>query len=227
MTRFAGIVCMMLSAAAVCASLLFVAQAAIAQEFSFGIKAGLPLGALVSTSPGEHAATLRYTLGPTVELGSYHGLAFDTDLLYKHFTFDFSIPPTATGNIVSGRSKVTGNRWELPIILKYRIVRRRPQTFVEVGASFNRVAAIHGISVCSRTSSGQEFYCVGNQVFFELRHRSTKGVLLGGGLEMRLGPLRLAPEFRLTHWADRNFGVRDAPLRSNLTETEFLVGITF
>jgi len=215
------------SVSAVCTSVLLAARLTTAQEFSLGIKVGLPVSTLVSTSPGEDATTLRYTIGPTVELGLSRRLAFDTDLLYKRFALNFSIPSSAAAVSVPALSRATGNRWELPLILKYRVAKWPPRVFVELGVSFNRIAGIHGIGVCARTSSGQEFYCVGNQTLFELRHRSTKGALIGGGLETRLGPLRFNPEFRLTHWADRNFGVRDAPLRSNLTQAEFLAGFTF
>jgi hypothetical protein len=61
----------------------------------------------------------------------------------------------------------------------------------------------------------------------ELRHRGTKGAVLGGGVEWKFGPIRLAPELRLTHWGDRNFGVRDSSIRSNLTQVEALVGVMF
>ncbi len=43
----------------------------------------------------------------------------------------------------------------------------------------------------------------------------TWGVVTGAGLKRRFGPLRLTPEVRFTRWADRNFGVHHAPLRSN------------
>jgi hypothetical protein len=217
----------MLSLSAVCTSVLLAARLTAGQEFSLGIKAGLPVSALVSTSPGEHATTFHFTIGPTVELGFPHRLAFDADLLYKRFALNFSIPSSAIAVSVPAQSRATGNRWELPLIVKYRVAKWPPRVFVELGASFNRIAGIHGVGVCARTSSGQEFYCVGNQTLFELRHRSTKGVLIGGCLQTRLGPLRFNPEFRLTHWADRNFGVRDAPVRSNLTQAELLAGFTF
>jgi hypothetical protein len=53
------------------------------------------------------------------------------------------------------------------------------------------------------------------------------GIVAGTGIETRLGRLRLAPEVRFTRWADRNLGVRDAPLRSSLTQAEILAGLTF
>jgi hypothetical protein len=61
----------------------------------------------------------------------------------------------------------------------------------------------------------------------ELRHRATYGFIGGAGLEFPWGRLRLAPEFRYTRWGDRNFGVYDALLRSNLNQFEFLLGFSF
>jgi hypothetical protein len=37
----------------------------------------------------------------------------------------------------------------------------------------------------------------------------------------------LEPEVRLTHWIDRNFGVRGFAIRSNLNQIGFLVGVMF
>jgi hypothetical protein len=63
--------------------------------------------------------------------------------------------------------------------------------------------------------------------FVELRRRSAPGLAIGFGVERRFGPVRVTPEVRFTHWTDRNFGVRDAALRSNLNQAEFLAGFTF
>jgi hypothetical protein len=47
----------------------------------------------------------------------------------------------------------------------------------------------------------------------------------GAGLRFRAGGVRIAPEVRLTRWVDRNFGVRDSAVRSNLTSITILLGI--
>lgn len=103
----------------------------------------------------------------------------------------------------SGASAKAG-RWELPLLVKYRFPGRGLRPFADIGASYNRVTKIA-----------------------ELRHRSTVGFVAGAGVEARIGVLHIAPEIRLTRWADRNFGVHDARLRSNLTQSELLVGFTF
>ena len=105
--------------------------------------------------------------------------------------------------------KTAANRWELPLLVKRRFGRGRWNPFAGVGASFNWVTGAR---------SGDPA---------ELLHRSTKGVVTGAGVEGRLGRLRVSPELRFTRWADRNFGVRDAALRSELSQVEVLVGVAF
>jgi hypothetical protein len=48
---------------------------------------------------------------------------------------------------------------------------------------------------------------------------------LGGRFPFK--KVRLDAEIRLTRWIDRNFGVRDSRVRSNLTQIEVLGGATF
>jgi hypothetical protein len=52
--------------------------------------------------------------------------------------------------------------------------------------------------------------------------------VFGGGLEVKLGILRITPEFRYTRWGSENF--RDpvaALLRSNKNQGDFILGVTF
>ena len=187
--------------------LLMAGGCASAQVFSFGLKIGLPLnGPLRGAAPQFEVRTHRYTLGPTVELKLLHGLAFETDLLYKRLEYVFLRQgPSNT----QAATPVKISRWELPVLFKYKFAGQHFRPFLDLGGSFNRVVHIDGMNVA------------------ELRHRQTRGLVIGGGAERRFGLLRVTPEVRFTHWADRNFGVHDAPLRSNLTQAEFLIGFRF
>jgi hypothetical protein len=190
------------------ALVLLAAGASSAAVFSFGLKTGIPVNSLLTTaSPRFQVRTHRYTLGPTFELNLPHGVAFEADLLYKRLEYSYSPPDSSI--IQTNSATVNASRWELPVLLKYKIGGQHFQPFLDLGGSFNRVVHIEGMNIA------------------ELRHRHTKGIAIGAGVERRLGLLRIAPEVRFTHWADRNFGVRDAPLRSNLTQAEFLIGFEF
>lgn len=98
-------------------------------------------------------------------------------------------------------------RWEAPITFVYRFgAPARP--FVRLGVSVNRVF---------RDDIPRA----------ELRHRGTSGPVAGGGLRFRFKKVWLEPEARVTRWRDRNFGVRDAAVRSNLNQMEILAGVVF
>jgi hypothetical protein len=187
----------------VCACLVLASSLATARTISFGLTAGAPLSDLVSAAPGRVATTDRYTFGPALEAGLPHGFAVDAEFLYKRLEL----------GVTQGSARATVGRWELPLLLRYRFSGLRgalwARPFVHAGAAFNRVMGAGGASVA------------------ELRHRGTKGAVLGGGVESKLGAIRLAPELRVTRWGDRNFGVRDSSLRSNLTQVEVLLGVRF
>lgn len=63
-----------------------------------------------------------------------------------------------------------------------------------------------------------------------LRNDFTHGLALGGGLEYAAARLRIAPEFRYTHWnasAFGSFGFRGTAVRSTVNQAEFLLGVRF
>jgi hypothetical protein len=114
----------------------------------------------------------------------------------------------------------------MPGTFIYRF-RRPTGPFMRTGISFNRVFNVSGVTECARGPNGERFYCLDGSLLAELRHRGVAGLVFGGGLRLRLNRLWLEPEVRLTHWIDRNFGVRDSALRSDLNQIGFLVGLIF
>ncbi len=99
-----------------------------------------------------------------------------------------------------------GGSWEFPILAKYRLpVRGRIAPFAVGGGSFERNELLRANQVGP----------VG----------ATTGYVAGGGVEAKVGWLRLAPEVRYTHWTG-DFALRGANL-THRNEVEFLVGITF
>lgn len=196
-----------------CMLLLLGAASAPAQSVSFGLKAGLPLRELLAAAaPGYHAATSRYTFGPALTIELPHRLRFETDLLYKRLQYGFPESPSAPAG--GAFTSASAARWEVPLLLEYSFRRPVVRPFVGMGMSFNRVTGVGGV----RTTDTR---------FIQVRHRGTKGFVATAGVEARLGVLRIAPEIRVTRWADRNLGVSDAPLHSNLTQAELLIGFRF
>jgi hypothetical protein len=106
------------------------------------------------------------------------------------------------GYETAGQPQQSGGQWEFPAMLRYRI---GPQPlvkpFLAAGGSFNKITGI-------RTPAS-----------------SVTGIVFGGGVEIKLPFMRLAPELRLSRRLSEN--VTLGSLRSNLTQAMFLVGLTF
>ncbi len=187
------------------------------QAVSFSLTAGVPLNDRISAAEGQTASTGRFTFGPSLRLGLPRGFGVDVELLYKWSRFGFaSIPEHAVVH-----------RMELPLLFRYRFSGSRVHPWLHAGLSFSRVVAVSGADLCARNALGEESYCIGGETAAVLRHRHTHGPVLGAGMEFAWGRVHIAPELRITHWVDRNFGTRDSSLRSNLTELDALVGLRF
>ena len=61
----------------------------------------------------------------------------------------------------------------------------------------------------------------------ELNHRNNYGVVIGGGVELHLGIIKITPELRYNGWALRNFTSPVGALESNRNQAVVLVGISF
>ena len=97
----------------------------------------------------------------------------------------------------------TVNSWEFPILVKYHLGFPIVKPFIEAGPSFRHVSEFPGDSP----------------------HLSTKGLAAGVGVEVKALFVRVAPEFRYTHWgSDSNVS---AFANSHSNQLEFLVGISF
>ena len=198
-------------------ALLFGSFLASAQIVSFGVRAGIPINNLISAGQGRSASTDRYAIGPTIEVKLPFRFAGSCDFLYEQIALGLS----------SGSLTATVHRWELPVLLKYDMASGPARPFVHVGISFNRIFGVESASECGRGIFGEHFYRVEGTTVAELRHRGTHGAVIGGGVRFRWKAIHVSPELRMTRWVDRNFGVGDSALRSNLTELQILLGITF
>jgi hypothetical protein len=196
---------------------LLVSSPLWAQVVSLGLRAGIPVTPVLTADGPQQASEPRFTIGPAVEVHLWRGAGFGADLLLRRA--DLVIPP-------AGSRRATIWRWEVPITFIYRF-RASPRPFVRTGVSLNRVIDINDATECARGPSGEQFYCLEGRSLAELRHRGTPGLVVGGGLRFKFKKLWLEPEARLTRWIDRNFGVRDSAVRSNLNQTELLVGVIF
>ena len=195
---------------------LVVSSPLLAQGLSLGLRAGVPVTSVLAADVPQQAPASPFTIGPVIEIRLWHGAGFGADFLVRHTDL-------ATSPQRSQRADVW--LWEAPITLVYRF-RAPVRPFVRTGVSFNRVFDV-GATECARGPFGEQFYCLEGSSIAELRHRGTSGLVVGGGLRFKFKTLSLQPEVRLTHWIDRNFGVRYSAVRSNLNQIGVLVGVIF
>jgi hypothetical protein len=254
--------------------LLLGSEPVLAQRFSIGVKGGVPLSdpiqfgntVLIQTYSSKPN---RYTIGPTIEVsGLPFGLGIEVDALYKHVHYNYA---SHTGSYIpifrptggSGMNEQFSDfayafdRWEFPILGKYRLTRiavsKTP--YALGGFNINRLsrATLVGVGGFRSWGTGEPvppftistvgpgplppgFFARG--VPPELHSRSAKGVVLGAGIDWRIPLVHVSPELRYTRWTKRNFALYDngscpKDLRSstlfcsNLNQLELLLGITF
>ena len=196
---------------------LLVSSPLLAQAVSLGLRAGIPITPVLAADGRQQASALRYTIGPLIEVHLWHGAGLGADFLLHHA--GLAVSP-------AGSRRAGVWRWEMPMTFIYRFgAPARP--FVRTGVSLNRVFDISGATECGRGPFGEQFYCLEGSSLAELRHRGTSGFVVGGGVRFKFKRLWLEPEVRLTRWVDRNFGVRDSAVRSNLNQIGLLAGVVF
>jgi hypothetical protein len=195
-------------------AVLVVSLPLLAQRLSPGVRSGVFITPLLADEGPQHASASRFTVGPCIEIKLWRDTAFGSEFLLRRT--DLAASPASARFWAS----------ELPATLVYRF-HSEPALFVRTGISFNRIFGISGGGECARGPFGERFYCLDGRPVAELRHSGTVGSVVGGGIRVKWKRLRLDPEVRWTHWMDRNFGVRDSAVRSELNQVGFLVGFIF
>jgi hypothetical protein len=188
--------------------ILFTSAAAWAQPFGFGLKGGVPMTDFVhAVSSGTPAMTYvvntdRYVVGPMAELRLPFGLGIEVDALYRHYSFNNTPVSVTTG------------AWEFPLVAKYRLKAPIVHPYVEAGVAWDKLSGL------TQTIAS----AVNTQT---LNKDVTHGIVIGGGVQVKVLVIRISPEIRFTRWSDQHFLDPAGLLKSNLNQAEFLVGISF
>jgi opacity protein-like surface antigen len=213
--------------------LLLGAIPAFSQPFSAGVKLGVPLTDFVSVAGSatpsgflDYAThTNRYIVGATGELHLPFHLAVEVDVLYRHIDYQ-STAQTVGANATTTNATTTGNSWEFPLLAKYRFGAKVLHPYVDAGVAWDTLqgltqtvksvvqGAANGATTTSSTPS-------------ELANSSTRGFVLGGGLDIKFLVIHIQPEIRYTRWGAKQFFDPGALLDSKQNQGEFLLGITF
>jgi hypothetical protein len=210
---------------------LLAALPACGQHLSFGI-----LGGGIATGGLDPAADntwdgKRYTVGIGVEVKlPLPRLSLEVDALFQHAGQRASDCALTSCSY----SEVRADIFEFPALLKYRPLRHAPVApFLETGAAAQWVRRGSGTLLTWRTGP----LVPGETVDLSVHHTSVSmpaenhaGVVAGGGVELRAGPLRIAPEVRYTRWLSpywESAGPRGFFTASNQNEVTGMVGVRF
>jgi hypothetical protein len=209
-------------------------SAAFSQSISFGVKGGERLtGDLLSS--GETVSESRpYTLGPMVEFRLPFQLGLEIDGLYKRvgtseFLTDF------LGDQYRARDR--SNSWEFPILLKYRLPGFRPgkiaRPYVSGGYAPRVISGsgtVENICCFTPVPSPTAPPVTRTVTPYSTNYDASQGVVVGGGLELKAGPLRVSPELRYTRWNNNalsTLNIHGSFAQSAQNQAEVLVGITW
>lgn len=187
--------------------LVFAAFPLLAQPFTVGVKGGVRLTA---DSDGVVSQSRRYVVGPMVTARLPLGFRLEFDALYRRVG-DFTSYGTIHFFFIQ---QERGNSWEFPILIRRNLWHG---LYGGVGLAPRVInGTAHIISYGFVPVNYSEFDAPATW-------QTTVGFVAAAGIELRTGPLRLAPEVRYTHWnrpANSVFG-------GNQHQADLLLGVTF
>ena len=210
--------------------LLCCAATGISQILEAGVKGGVPLTDFVSTAKTVQANNYnifsshinRYIVGVSSELRLPFGLGVEVDVLYRHLNYQNSSGSSGV-TTVSSIGKTTANAWEFPLLLKYRFPTKGIRPFLDAGVAFD---TLQGLKQSVEKVVGTAPSTTTTSTPAELQHKTTRGFVIGGGLDIHL-LIHIVPEVRYTRWGAEHFFDPNGLLHTNVNQGEFLLGITF
>jgi hypothetical protein len=212
-----------------CSIVLFTLTHAAAGQIGLGVIGGARLSN--ETFGNINTESNRSIVGPRVDIHLPRNFFVEIEALYRPFGFSAYQISTVTNEIVRERA----NSWEIPVLLKYRYTGFRAHPFI--GAGYDP-RFVHGNDITngafvSGVSSGIPVYTYLFNQQTKTNYPVSHGAVVSGGLEFVVGPIRISPELRYTHWnpAFLNFnqsGVAGGyKYNSDHNELSVLVGVTW
>jgi hypothetical protein len=170
-------------------------------------------------------------VGPTLEIGLPHSLAFEISALYRRAGYS-----TATVDLIGNTTlqRVRANSWEFPFAAIYYfsdLVGMKP--YVSGGYALRHLSDTeHIFRQFGRDFSTGELF---DRTFradttFLLRDNPTHGLTVSGGTRFHAGFFDLSPEIRYTRWTGVPFeqhGSRGFFVGSTQNELNLLVSLKF
>jgi|ERR1019366_2207540 hypothetical protein len=193
----------------------FSALSASAQSISVGVIGGAPFTDVVNATNQNNLAFLpkstNFTIGPSFQVNLPLSLRLEVDALYRPYSFSAtSTAPLGFGFASAPPINVSGTQWSFPILAQYRFKLPVVKPFIEGGLSFDHLSNLSTAAKEITSGPGQ------------LVQQSHAGVVLGGGVDVKIPFFRISGELRYTHQ-----GSADFQAISNLNQAEVLVGVHF
>jgi hypothetical protein len=207
--------------------LFFSAATAFSQPFSYGVKGGMPMTDFVDAVRAQNinasTTTNRYIVGVTGEARLPFGLGVEVDILYRHFRYSSS---SGVGNLTSNLTTIdtTSGAWEFPILAKYRFKGKIVHPFVDGGVAWDKLSGLTQ-AVTSVVASVAKTTSTSSPA--ELANGTTRGYVLGAGVDVKALVIHITPEVRFTRWGAQHFIDPTGIINSKQNQAEFLVGFTF
>ena len=207
--------------------LFFSAATAFSQPFSYGVKGGMPMTDFVDAVRAQNinasTTTNRYIVGITGEARLPFGLGVEMDILYRHFRYSSS---SGVGNLTSNLTTIdtTSGAWEFPILAKYRFKGKIVHPFVDGGVAWDKLSGLTQ-AVTSVVASVAKTTSTSSPA--ELANGTTRGYVLGAGVDVKALVIHITPEVRFTRWGAQHFIDPTGIINSKQNQAEFLVGFTF
>jgi opacity protein-like surface antigen len=177
-----------------------------------GVRGGVPLNdaiQAVQSGSGASSSTDNYVVGPTLGIRLPLGFSVTGDALFTRLNFSEQ----------SGSFKASSNSLEFPVLLRFTPGSGPLRPFIGAGASVRHL---------SNFSNAGSFFTGGSSSDHGLEKSLGIGFVIGGGVDLRLGPLHVSPEIRYTHWNSNDVSSAFSNVvKFNDNEGQILVGLTF
>jgi hypothetical protein len=190
-----------------------------AQSISFGvIGGGRPTGSVDAPAIDE---SKRYSVGPMLDIGLPLGFGIEVDALYSRDGYGAgNVTPLAATSL-----RQRDNTWEFPMLLKHTLPFPIVKPFVEIGYAPRVMSGTLNISgtFLSNPNGGMTAFSQNSDANF-----TTQGIVVGGGVRVGAGKLRLSPQVRYTYWTGSAFRINlaDGPnIGATQNQVDVLIGI--
>jgi hypothetical protein len=193
---------------------IFTAHIVHAQAVTVGAIAAVPLTDTFDTGFIHFGSfdpkTVRYQVGPAIDFRLPGSFRVEFDALYQAFSFN-EVNLSGTPS----QSHTSGNLWQFPALLKYRVATPLFKPFIEAGPS---------IQITTNATEILTYLTQPTPFVYHPGIRPVGGIVFGRGVDLRLGHFLISPQVRYTRWISKNFD--EGPgLGSHLNAMQVLLSI--